>query len=63
MRVLLWLLLLFICWPLALVVLILYPLAWLIALPFRVVGITVDAVFELFKALIGLPARVLGGRR
>jgi hypothetical protein len=63
MRVLLWLILLVICWPLALVVLILYPLAWLIALPFRVVGITVDAVFDLFKALIRLPAKVLGGRR
>jgi hypothetical protein len=63
MRVLLWLILLVICWPFALVVLILYPLAWLIALPFRVVGITVDAVLDLFKALIRLPAKVLGGRR
>jgi hypothetical protein len=60
---LLWLLLLVVCWPLALVALILYPLVWLLLLPFRLVGITVEAVFELLKALIMLPARVLGGGR
>jgi len=60
---LLWLLLLVVCWPLALAALILYPLVWLLLLPFRLVGITVEAVFELLKALIMLPARVLGGGR
>ena len=58
---LLWLLLLVVCWPLALAALILYPLVWLLLLPFRLVGITLEAVFELLKALIMLPARVLGG--
>jgi hypothetical protein len=58
----LWCLLLFFCWPLALVALVLYPLIWLILLPFRIVGIAVDGVLELVKAIIFLPARVLGGR-
>ena len=60
---LLWLLLLVFCWPLALVALILYPLVWLLLLPFRLVGLVFDGVFELLKAIILLPARVLGGRR
>ena len=60
---LLWLLLLFLCWPLALVALIVYPLAWLILLPFRLVGIAVGGVLELLWAVITLPARVLGGPR
>ena len=59
---LLWLLLLFLCWPLALIALVLYPLAWLVLLPFRLLGIGVDAVFELLRAIVMLPARVLGGR-
>jgi hypothetical protein len=59
MKILLWLILLVLCWPVALLALILYPLVWLLLLPFRLVGITVGAVFELFKALITLPARVL----
>lgn len=58
-----WLLLFVLCWPLALVALILYPFFWLLALPFRLVGITLDAVFELLKALLFLPARVLTPRR
>ena len=58
---LLWVLLLVICWPLALVALVLWPLAWLIALPFRLLGIAVEGVFELLRAIILLPARVLGG--
>ncbi|MET0226432.1 MAG: hypothetical protein ABW187_08340 [Dokdonella sp.] len=58
----LWLLLLVFCWPLALFALLLYPIAWLILLPFRLVGIAVDGVFELLRALILLPARILGGR-
>jgi hypothetical protein len=60
---LLWLLLLVLCWPLALLALLLYPIVWLLLLPFRLVGITVEGVFALLRALILLPARVLGGRR
>ena len=56
---LLWLLVLFLCWPLALLALILYPLVWLVLLPFRLVGIGVEAVFELLRAIVMLPARVL----
>lgn len=57
---LVWLLVLFLCWPLALLALVLWPLAWLITLPFRLVGIGVDAVFELLRAVVMLPARILG---
>ena len=60
---LLWLLLRVVCWPLALLALVLYPLVWLLLLPFRLVGITVEGVFALLRALILLPARALGGRR
>ena len=60
-KFILWVILLFICWPLALLALILYPFIWLLSIPFRVLGITVDAVFELFRALIMLPARIIGG--
>lgn len=60
---LLWLLLLVVCWPLALVALLLWPLIWLISLPFRLVGIAVEGVFELLRAVILLPARLLGGAR
>lgn len=59
---LLWLILLFFCWPLALIALVLYPIVWLLLLPFRIVGIAVDGVLQLLKAIITLPARVLGGR-
>lgn len=59
----LWLILLVVCWPLALLALILYPFIWLILLPFRLVGITVDAVFELLKSILLLPARLLRGPR
>jgi len=59
----LWLILLVICWPLALFALILYPLVWLLLLPFRLLGIAVDGVFELLRAIILLPARILGGGR
>jgi hypothetical protein len=58
----LWLILLVLCWPLALVALILYPLLWLLLLPFRLVGLTLDAVFEFLKAILFLPARLLGAR-
>jgi hypothetical protein len=57
----LWLVLLFLCWPLALLALLLYPLVWLITLPFRLIGIGVGAVFELLRAVVMLPARILRG--
>jgi hypothetical protein len=60
---LLWCLLLVVCWPLALVALLLWPVVWLLLLPFRLVGIAVEGVFQLLRAMIMLPARVLGGRR
>ena len=59
---LLWCVLLVLCWPLALLALVLWPLAWLIALPFRLVGITFSALFAFLQALLMLPARVLGWR-
>lgn len=59
---LLWLLLLVVCWPIALLALVLYPIVWLLALPFRLVGIAVDGVFGFLRALFRLPARVLGAR-
>ncbi|MGQ9672524.1 MAG: hypothetical protein ACUVV5_05250 [Candidatus Aminicenantales bacterium] len=62
-KFLLWLILLVLCWPLALLALILYPIVWLLALPFRLVGITVSAVFDLLRAIITLPARLLGGAK
>ncbi|MGN6789178.1 MAG: hypothetical protein ACTHJP_06560 [Rhodanobacteraceae bacterium] len=61
MTFLLWLLLLIFCWPLALLALILWPLVWLISLPFRLLGIAVDGVFGLLRALLTLPARILRG--
>ncbi len=57
---LLWLILLVICWPLALLALVLYPLVWLLLLPFRLLGFAVEGVFGLVKALFLLPARILG---
>jgi hypothetical protein len=59
---LLWLLLLVVCWPLALLALILYPIVWLLLLPFRIVGIAVDGVLQTVRAIVLLPARVLRGR-
>jgi len=59
---LLWLILLVVCWPLALLALILYPLVWLLLLPFRLLGFAVEGVFGLIKGLFLLPARLLGGR-
>jgi hypothetical protein len=60
-KFLLWLLLLVFCWPLALLALVLYPLIWLIVLPFRILGFAVEGVFELLRAVLFLPARLLGG--
>ena len=62
MKLLLWLLLLVVCWPLALLALVLYPLVWLLMLPFRIVGITVEGLLALIRALFLFPARVLSGR-
>ncbi len=61
MKILLWLLLFFLCWPLALLALVLYPIIWLISLPFRLVGIAVGGVFALLRAIVMLPARLLRG--
>lgn len=58
-----WFVLLVLCWPVALLVLVLWPLAWLISLPFRVLGITFDALFALLRAILMLPARLLGHPR
>ena len=63
MKTLLWLLLLVVCWPLALLALLLYPLLWIISLPFRLVGIVVEGVFELLRSIVLLPSRLLGSRR
>lgn len=59
---LLWCILFVICWPLAVLALLLWPLVWLLMLPFRLLGIAVDGVFGLLRAIVKLPARVLGGR-
>lgn len=61
-KFLLWCILLVLCWPLALLALVLYPIVWLICLPLRLVGITVGAIFAFLGALLMLPARVLRGR-
>lgn len=58
-KFLLWCLLFVLCWPVALLALVVYPLVWLLLLPFRLVGIAVDGVFSLLKAVVLLPARVL----
>jgi hypothetical protein len=60
-KFLLWLILLVICWPLALLALLLFPIVWLLLLPLRLLGITVNAGLDLFKAVITLPARLLRG--
>ena len=59
---LLWLLLFVLCWPLALLALIAYPIVWLLLLPFRLLGIVVGGVFELLRSIIALPARLFAGR-
>jgi hypothetical protein len=59
MKLLLWLILLFFCAPLAIFILILYPILWILLLPFRILGIAVDGVFDLLGALLKLPARII----
>jgi len=63
MKFLLWLILLVLCWPLALLALVAYPIVWVLLLPFRLVGIAVDGVFGILRAIVTLPGRVLGGAR
>ena len=55
-----WLILLVLCWPLALLALLLWPLVWIVSLPFRLIGITFEALFALLRAVLFLPARILG---
>lgn len=62
-KFLLWLLLFVFCWPLALLALVLYPVIWLLTLPFRLVGIAVEGVFELLRSIVLLPATVFGYRQ
>ena len=59
---LLWCVLLILCWPVAILVLVLWPLIWLLSIPFRFIGISFDAIFALLRAILFLPARVLGHR-
>jgi len=60
-KFLLWLLLFVVCWPLAILALLLYPIVWLVTLPLRMVGIAVGGVFALLRAVVMLPARLIGG--
>ena len=61
-KFLLWLILFCLCWPLALIALVAFPFVWLLLLPFKLVGIAVGGVFAFLKALLFLPARLLGAR-
>ena len=61
LKFLLWLLLLLLCWPLALLALLLWPIVWVISIPFRILGIAFEGVFALLRAVVFLPARLLGG--
>lgn len=63
MKFLLWCILLVLCWPLALLALVLYPLVWILLLPFRIVGLAVDGVLGLVRGIVMLPGRVLAGPR
>jgi hypothetical protein len=59
---LLWCVLLVLCWPVAILAIILWPLVWLLSLPFRAVALSFDAIFALVRAILFLPARILGSR-
>ena len=63
LTLILWCLLFVLCWPLALVVLVLWPVVWLVTLPFRLLGIAFEGLFAVLRALLLLPARLLGGTR
>lgn len=62
LKFLLWLILFVLCWPLALAALVVYPIVWVVLLPFKLIGIAFDGVFQLLRALLSLPARLLGAR-
>ena len=62
-KFLLWCILLVLCWPLALLALVVYPLVWTLLIPFRIVGIAVDGVLGVVRSIVMLPARLLGGPR
>jgi hypothetical protein len=62
-NILLWCILLVLCWPLALLALVLYPIVWLLLLPFRILGIAVEGVFDLLRGILLLPGRILRGPR
>ena len=63
MTIILWLILLVLAWPLALLALLLYPIAWVLMLPFRIIGISVNGVLDTLRAVVTLPARLLGAGR
>lgn len=63
LKFLLWVLLFVLCWPIAIAALLLWPIVWLLTLPFRLLGIAVEGAFALLRALVLLPARLLGGAR
>jgi hypothetical protein len=63
LKLLLWFVLLALCWPLAVLVLVLWPFIWLLSLPLRLFGIVIEGVFDLLRAILSLPARLLGGPR
>jgi hypothetical protein len=60
-KFLVWLILLIVCWPVAILALVLYPIVWLLLLPFRILGIAVDGVLSLLRGIFSLPARLLRG--
>jgi hypothetical protein len=62
LRLLLWLILLVLCWPLALLALLLWPILWLVSIPFRLLGMGLEGAFELIRAVILLPARLIRGK-
>ena len=62
-KFLVWCILLVLCWPLAILALVLYPLVWILLIPFRIVGIAVDGVLDIVRGIVMLPARVLRGPR
>jgi hypothetical protein len=63
LKLLLWLILFVLCWPIAILALVLWPIFWLLSLPFRLLGIAVEGVFSLLRAMLLLPARILGAGR
>ena len=63
MKVLVWCILLVLCWPLALLALVMYPIVWILLLPFRIVGVAVEGVLEIIRGIMMLPVRLLRGPR